>query len=132
MRSSFQSNSIKTAFQYRSDLSLTTSFSTLMDTLPEGRAPSITTLNNYKDLISTKNYRGSYKRTILGIVDRLIEVISSGGTAIQSFDTVRLATNIKLTVNTLYQDYLDGMNDGTGIDPVMIIIVNEIKSASIA
>jgi hypothetical protein len=59
-------------------------------------------------------------------------VISSGGTAIQAFDTVMLATNVKLKINTLYQDYLDGINDGTGIDPVMIIILNEIKSASIS
>jgi|LauGreDrversion4_2_1035121.scaffolds.fasta_scaffold03521_3 hypothetical protein len=132
MRSSFQSNSIKTAFQYRSDLSLTTSFSTLMDTLPDGKVSSLTTLKEYKDLISTKNYRGSYKRTILGIVDRLVEIISSGGTTIHTFDPVVLATNVRLTINTLYQDYLDGINDGTGIDPVMIIILNEIKSASIS
>ncbi len=132
MKSFFHSNNIKTTFQYRSDLSLTSSFSTLMDTLPDGKASSLTTLKEYKDLISTKNYRGSYKRTILGIIDRLVEVISSGGATIHSFDTVMLATNVRLTINTLYQDYLDGITDGTGIDPVMLIILNEIKSASIS
>jgi len=132
MKSAFHSNGIKTTFQYRSDLSLTNSFSTLMDTLPQGKTNSINTLTSYRESITNKTYRGSYKRVILGILDRLIEVISSGGTSIQSFDTVRLATNIKLTVNSLYQDYLDGMNDGADIDPVMLVILNEIKSASIS
>ena len=132
MKSSFHSNSIKTAFQYRSDLSLTNSFSTVMDTLPEGKTNSINSLTSYRDSILNKSYRGSYKRVILGIIDRLVEVISSGGTTIHSFDTVRLATNIKLTVNTQYQDYLDGISDGADIDPVMIVILNEIKSASIS
>ena len=131
MKSSFHSNSNKSAFQYRSDLSLTNSFSTVMDTLPEGKTNSINSLTSYRDSILNKSYRGSYKRVILGIIDRLVDVISSGGTAIHSFDTVRLATNIKLTVNTQYQDYLDGISDGADIDPVMIVILNEIKSASI-
>jgi hypothetical protein len=103
-----------------------------MDTLPEGKTNSINSLTSYRDSILNKSYRGSYKRVILGIIDRLVEVISSGGTTIHSFDTVRLATNIKLTVNTQYQDYLDGISDGADIDPVMIVILNEIKSASIS
>ena len=131
MKSSFHSNSNKSAFQYRSDLSLTNSFSTVMDTLPEGKTNSINSLTSYRDSILNKSSRGSYKRVILGIIDRLVDVISSGGTAIHSFDTVRLATNIKLTVNTQYQDYLDGISDGADIDPVMIVILNENKSASI-
>jgi len=132
MKSAFQSHSVKTTFQYRSDLSLTNSFSTLLETLPQGKTSSVDALKIYKESLLTKSYRGSYKRVINGIIDRLIETILSGGTTIASFDTIRLTTSAKLTVNTLYQDYLDGISDGTGIDPVMIIILNEIKSASIS
>jgi len=43
---------------------------------------------------------------------------------------VKLVASAKLTVNELYQGYLDGMNDGTGIDETMLAVLDEIKSAS--
>jgi hypothetical protein len=78
-----------------------------------------------------KNYRGTYKKTVLKIVEQLTTAFQNqGGLAVQSFSTVKLVASAKLTVNELYQGYLDGMNDGTGIDEIMLSVLDEIKSAS--
>ena len=142
MRSLFHSNSIKSPFQndsfflcsklFNSDIALTLSFSNMINTLPPGKVASIAALNEYKELIISSTYLGTYKDTILGLIDRLIEIISTGGITIHVFDPVVLATSVRLTVTSVYQDYLDGLNDGTDIDPVMLNILNEIKSASIS
>jgi hypothetical protein len=131
MRTAFANGTVKTAFQLRTDFSLTTSFSTLLDELPTERTASVNALTAYKENLLLKNYRGSYKRTILNIIDQLVTAFSIPPKfAIQTFNTIKMTTSVKLTVNELYQGYLDGTNDGTGIDEIMLSILDEIKSAS--
>jgi hypothetical protein len=133
MKSAFARRHIfKTSFEIRSDSSLTNSFSTLLEELPTEKTASVNTLTDYKEKLILKNYRGSYKRVILGIIDNLIALIKGPPVfAIQTFDTIKLVASAKLTVNELYQGYLNGTNDGTGIDSIMLTILDEIKSASI-
>lgn len=131
MKTSFARGVVKTAFEIRSDFSLTTSFSTLLDELPSTKSDCVTALTTYKEQLIKKNYRGSYKKTVLKIIDQLTSAFQNqGGLAIQTFSTVKLVASAKLTVNELYQGYLDGTNDGTGIDEIMLSVLNEIKSAS--
>lgn len=131
MKSAFARGPIKTSFEIRSDSSLTQSFSTLLEELPTEKTASVNALADYKEKLVLKNYRGSYKRIILGIIDSLITTIKGPPVfAIQTFNTVRLVASAKLTVNELYQGYLNGTNDGSGIDDIMLTILDEIKSAS--
>ena len=131
MKSSFARGAIKNAFEIRSDYSLTASFSNVLDNLPSKKKDSIDTLDTYKEVLVKKNYRGTYKKTVLKIVEQLTTAFQNqGGLAVQSFSTVKLVASAKLTVNELYQGYLDGMNDGTGIDEIMLSVLDEIKSAS--
>ena len=130
MKTSFANGTVKTSFQIRSDASLTTSFSTLLDELPSDRKASVTSLTTYKEKLLLKNYRSSYKRVILNILDQLVTAFSSDGLAVQTFGTIRLVSSVKMTVNELYQGYLDGTNDGSEIDEIMLSILDEIKSAS--
>jgi hypothetical protein len=99
--------------------------------LPQDKTASITELTTYKEKLLLKNYRGTYKRIILNIIDQLVTAFSrSNDLGIQTFNTIRLVSSVKLTVNEVYQAYLDGLHDGTGIDEIMLSILDEIKSSS--
>jgi hypothetical protein len=131
MKTAFARGNIKTAFEIRSDFSLTASFSDVLDNLPSKKSECVTALTTYKEDLIKKNYRGTYKRTVLKIIEQLTTAFQNqGGLAIQTFSTVKLVASAKLTVNELYQGYLDGTNDGTGIDEIMLAVLDEIKSAS--
>ena len=132
MKTAFAGGSTKTAFQFRSDYSLTVSFSEMLDSLPSEKNASIEILNTYKQKLIPKNYRGSYKRIILKILDQLMTTVTQYGIGfgVQALPSIKLNASAKLTVNELYQGYLDGTNDGEGIDEVMLAILDEIKSAS--
>ena len=132
MKTAFAGGATKTAFQFRSDYSLTVSFSEMLDSLPSEKNASIAILNDYKQKLIPKNYRGSYKKIILRILDQLMTTVTQYGIGfgVQVLPVIKLTATAKLTINELYQGYLDGTNDGTGIDEVMLSILDEIKSAS--
>ena len=132
MKTAFAGGATKTAFQFRSDYSLTVSFSEMLDSLPSEKNASIAILNDYKQKLIPKNYRGSYKKIILRILDQLTTTVTQYGIGfgVQALPVIKLTATAKLTINELYQGYLDGTNDGTGIDEVMLSILDEIKSAS--
>lgn len=133
MKTAFTIGTTKTAFQYRADSSLTNALSSLLNGLPESPQESVTLLTNYRKTLVRQNYSGGYKKTILGILDKLITNISvANNLIVHTLGDVQLVASVKMTLNELYQGYLNGTNDGTGIDDNMLFILNEIKSSTIS